>query len=222
MPLPVLMAILLGLSGLVVGQALALVSVRLPGGKQARPTTESWSELARSRRHLLFSLAAVGVGVWSASSAPDWPTAVTGAVLGWQLLLIADVDAEHFWLPDVLTLPLIGTGLIATGLLAHGLPWSGIIGAVVGFGLLWGLARLYRVVRKRDGLGGGDPILFAAAGAWVGWTGLPAVFLTACAVLLCGVLLRLLWRRPVRGADKAPFGTLLAIGIWLVWLYGGI
>jgi leader peptidase (prepilin peptidase)/N-methyltransferase len=181
----------------------------------------SWPKLALSRRHVLFSLAAAGIGVWAALSTTDWPFAVAGAVLGWQLLLIADVDAEHFWLPDRLTLPLIGTGLIASGLLAHGLPWAQIIGAVVGFGLLWLLSWLYRTLRKRDGLGGGDPILFAGAGAWVGWMALPAVFLTACAVLLFGVLLRLLWRKPVRGEDRAPFGTLLAIGVWLVWLYGG-
>ncbi|HEX8469882.1 MAG TPA: A24 family peptidase [Brevundimonas sp.] len=221
MPLPVLLAILLGLSGLAVGQALAVVSDRLPGSEDAVAATKSWSSLATSRRHLLFSFAAAGIGVWSALAA-NWPVAVAGAVLGWQLLVIADVDAEHFWLPDVLTLPLIGSGLMANGLLTHGLPWSQAIGAVGGFGLLWGLSWLYRTVRKRDGLGGGDPILFAGAGAWVGWTGLPAVFLTACAVLLFGVLLRLLWRKPVRGADRAPFGTLLAIGVWLVWLYGGV
>ena len=221
MPFPVLMATVLGLSGLIVGQALAVVSVRLPRDESAPAATVSWPQLVGSRRHVLFSLAAGGIGVWAALSATDWPLAVAGAVLGWQLLLIADVDAEHFWLPDVLTLPLIGTGLIATGLLAHGLPWAQIIGAVVGFGLLWLLSWLYRTLRKRDGLGGGDPILFAGAGAWVGWMALPAVFLTACAVLLFGVLLRLLWRKPIRGEDRAPFGTLLAIGVWLVWLYGG-
>lgn len=219
MPLTVILAIVLGLSGLGVGQALAVISVRLPRDEQTPFTPSPWPGLAASRRHVLFSLAAAGIGVWSGSSAPDWPIALAGAVLGWQLLLIANVDAEHFWLPDVLTLPLIATGLVATGLLAHGLPWSQIIGAVMGFGLLWLLSWLYRTLRKRDGLGGGDPILFAGAGAWVGWTGLPAVFMTACAILLFGVLLRLLWRKPVRGADRAPFGTLLAIGVWLVWLY---
>ena len=215
----VLLAIALGLSGVIVGQALAVISVRLPHDEETSAATEAWPRLAASRRHLLFSLAAAAIGVWAALSASGWQVALASAALGWQLLLIADIDAEHFWLPDVLTLPLIVTGLVGTSLLAHGLPWAGIVGAVVGFGLLWLLSWLYRTIRKRDGLGGGDPILFAGAGAWVGWTGLPAVFLTACAVLLFGVLLRLLWRKPVRGVDRVPFGTLLAIGVWLVWLY---
>jgi ribose/xylose/arabinose/galactoside ABC-type transport system permease subunit len=43
--------------------------------------------------------------------------AIATAVLGWQLLLIALVDGEHFWLPDALTWPLAGSGVLAAGLL---------------------------------------------------------------------------------------------------------
>lgn len=219
MPLSVVTAVLLGLAGLIVGQALALISVRLPTEEDVRVEADSWSRLALSRRHILFSLSAAGIGGWAALSGDGWPTAVAGAVLGWQLLLIAAVDAEHFWLPDILTLPMIGTGLIASALLTGGPPWPQIIGAVMGFSLLWLLAWLYRAVRRRDGLGGGDPVLFAGAGAWVGWTGLPGVFLVAFAACLCLVLGRLLWRRPVSGADRMPFGAFVTIGVWLVWLY---
>jgi len=224
MPLPVLTAVLLGLAGLIVGQGLALISVRLPREEGAAVEAAPWIRRVLSRRRILFSLAAAGIGVWAALTdawpGPDPSVAVAGALLGWLLLLIAVVDAEHFWLPDILTLPLIGTGLIAAGLLSRGLPIGQILGAVMGFGLLWLLAWLYRRVRGRDGLGGGDPILFAGAGAWVGWTGLPSVLLWACATGLCVVLWRLLRRRPVRGEDRLPFGTFLALGVWLTWLYG--
>ena len=141
-------------------------------------------------------------------------------MLGWQLLLIALIDAENFWLPDELTLPLIASGLIATAVIAHGWPVAQIIGAVVGFVLLWGLAAAYKRLRGRDGLGGGDPILFAGAGAWVGWTGLPTVLLWACAVGFSIVLTLLITRRTVAMTDRLPFGTFLAVGIWLTWLYG--
>jgi len=183
---------------------------------------------AISIRYLLIELAAGAIGVWAVlhGAAPaammggSWLLIGATALLGWQLLLIAVVDAENFWLPDILTLPLIGTGLVASGLLARGIPLAQIVGAVMGFVLLWLMAWLYRRVRKRDGLGGGDPILFAGAGAWVGVTGLPSVLLWACVVALCLVLGRLLMRRPVSGADRLPFGTLLAIGAGLTWIYG--
>ncbi len=224
MPLPVVTAVLLGLAGLIVGQALAVISVRLPCEEGDAVEAAQWFRQALSRRHILFSLAAAGIGVWAALAGgltgQGWLFAVVSALLGWQLLLIAVIDAEHFWLPDILTLPLIVTGLIAAGLLTRGLPVAQIAGAVLGFGLLWLLSWLYRRVRGRDGLGGGDPILFAGAGAWVGWTGLPSVMLWACATGLCVVLWRLLRRRSVRGADRMPFGTLLAFGAWLTWLYG--
>ncbi|MBD3835325.1 A24 family peptidase, partial [Brevundimonas sp.] len=69
-------------------------------------------------------------------------------------------------------------------------------------------------------LGGGDPFLFAGAGAWVGWMGLPSVLLWACAAGLSVVFAQLVVRRRVSGGDRLPFGVFLAMGIWLTWLYG--
>ena len=77
-------------------------------------------------------------------------------------------------------------------------------------------------MRGRLGLGGGDPILFAGAGAWVGWAGLPTVLLWACAAGFSIVLTLLITRRKVEMTEKLPFGTFLAIGTWLTWLYGPI
>jgi leader peptidase (prepilin peptidase)/N-methyltransferase len=69
-------------------------------------------------------------------------------------------------------------------------------------------------------MGGGDPILFAAAGAWIGWAGLPTVLLWAYAAGFSLVLTLLITRRSVSATDRLPFGTFLAIGIWLTWMLG--
>ena len=177
-----------------------------------------------SQRYPLIELAAGAVGIWSALWAAGGGTSVflmaATAVLGWQLLLIAIVDGENFWLPDVLTLPLIATGLVVAICTSWDLALSHLIGGVVGFGGLWLVGWLYKAIRKRDGLGGGDPFLFAGAGAWVGWIGLPSVLLWACAVGLSLVFGMLVVRRTVSGSEKLPFGVFLAVGIWLTWLYG--
>ena len=244
---PVAIAVLMGLLGLIIGSFLAAVSVRLPRdedvvmGRSHCMSCEqtlkpwhlvpefSWLALrgrcrycgaAISPRYLLIELAAGAIGVWAALHGSGWLMVGATAVLGWQLLLIAVIDAENFWLPDVLTLPLIGTGLIAGAVIVQSLPWPQVIGAVLGFAMLWGLAWLYKLVRRRDGLGGGDPFLFAGAGAWVGWMGLPTVLLWACAVGFSIVLTLLITRRKVSGTDRLPFGTFLAVGMWLTWLYG--
>ncbi len=245
---PAVLAAVLGGLGLVFGSFIAAVSVRLPREmdvvversrcmsceRSLRPweliPVLSWLMLrgrcARcrapiSRRYPLIELGAAAIGVWAGSAAPDWPMAIATAVLGWQLLLIALVDGEHFWLPDALTWPLAGSGVLAAGLLQGwmGAVWS-MVGLLVGFASLWLIGRLYRAVRKRDGLGGGDPFLFAGAGAWVGWMGLPSVLLWASAAGLSVVFAQLVVRRRVSGSDRLPFGVFLAVGIWLTWLYG--
>ncbi|MDB5422468.1 MAG: Prepilin peptidase, partial [Brevundimonas sp.] len=165
-------------------------------------------------------LSGAAIGLWAGFSSPDLVLVAASAILGWQLLVIAVIDAEHFWLPDILTWPLIVTGLVATGVLLRDIPWPQVIGAVGGFASLWGLAWIYKRLRHRDGLGGGDPFLFAGAGAWVGFLGLPSVLLYACVVGFAVVAAKLIVRRAVAGTDRLPFGTFLAIGIWLTWLYG--
>lgn len=47
----------------------------------------------------------------------------------WQLLLIAMIDIEHYWMPDRLTLPLLVTGIVASGLLDRLTILDAVIGA---------------------------------------------------------------------------------------------
>lgn len=209
----VTVTVVLAVAGLIVGPVLARISVRLPGA-EPEPSDRRWI------RRGGFGAAAAVVGVWAGLSQDLLSAALLTAVLGWALLLIAVVDAEHFWLPDELTLPLAAAGLGAallpggTGLL------NAAIGAAVGFGGLWLLAFAYRRLRGREGLGGGDPFLLAAGGAWVGWIGLPTVLLWAAAAGLSLVLARALMRKPLAGDDRLAFGVFLAIGIWMTWLFG--
>ena len=248
-------AAFLGGVGLIVGSFLGLVSLRLPRGEDVvfgrsrcggcgqalKPwrmiPVLSWA-LSGGRcaecgsvipiRYPLIELASGLIGVWAGFHSADFATALMTGVLCWNLLIIALVDAEHFWLPDQLTLPLFVSGLIAAVLLhPAGLPVAmpsalipPLIGAAVGFGGLWLLARLYKLVRGREGLGGGDPFLLGAGGAWVGWTGLASVLLWASAAGLSVVLAMLIVRRQVSATDRLPFGVFLSIGVWLTWLYG--
>ena len=207
-----ILAMLLGGPGVIAGAGLARLSLRLPHGETgARPS---------SRRSALMALAGAGIGVWAALAQPTPLAAALTALLGWQLLLIAVIDAEHFRLPDQLTLPLLATGGLAAVLLDHTAPLDAVIGAAVGFAGLWLLAFAYRRLRGREGLGDGDPILLAAGGAWIGWIGLPSVLLWASAAGLSFVAARVLIGRRVSVTDRLPFGPCLAAGIWLTWLTG--
>jgi leader peptidase (prepilin peptidase) / N-methyltransferase len=139
-------------------------------------------------------------------------------ILGWWLLALGWIDARHWLLPDALTLPLAAAGFIAAlAVDPEGLP-DRTLGLLVGYFVLRAVAFLYRKMRGREGLGAGDAKLLAAAGAWVGASGLPLVVLIAAlSGLLAAACLRLAGVR-LSAASAIPFGPFLAFAIWLVWL----
>ena len=164
-------------------------------------------------------MAALAVAAWSLAVLPGW-LAWASCALAWSLIALAVIDARHLLLPDALTLPLVPAGLaVAWAVDPAQLP-DHALGAAAGFLTLAAVGLAYRRLRGREGIGLGDAKLFAAAGAWVSWGGLPSVLLLAAAGALAGHLLgaRLTGRR-LEGREL-PFGPYLAAALWLVWLYG--
>jgi leader peptidase (prepilin peptidase)/N-methyltransferase len=168
-------------------------------------------------RHLAVELAAAAIGIVAILAHP-LPLAAVTALLGWWLLLVAALDLEHHWLPDRLTLPLIPLGLAAA--------WAGFgpplaeraLGAAFGWAALFLIGWAYRRLRGRDGMGGGDPRLMAAIGAWAGIWPLPAILLGAGLIGLAAVAAMRLRGEAVTAASRLPLGTLLALAAWPVWL----
>jgi leader peptidase (prepilin peptidase)/N-methyltransferase len=161
---------------------------------------------------------AVAAVIWAALSLPPGLVWV-GCLLGWWLIVLAVIDARDLILPDVLTLPLLATGLAVTWFIAPAALGHHIAGAVAGFAVIAIVGFVYRRIRGRDGIGLGDAKLMAAAGAWVSWTGLPGVLLiaalTGIAVTLVGALMG---QRDL--AAKLPFGPHIALGTWIIWVHG--
>jgi leader peptidase (prepilin peptidase)/N-methyltransferase len=165
-------------------------------------------------------IAALGVAVWAAIALPDPLLIWAGCLLGWSLLGAATVDSRHLVLPDVLVLPLIPAGILLHAWLAVDVWVDHLIGASIGFALFAMISFVYRGLRKREGLGLGDAKLLAAAGAWVGWVGLPSVLLLGATFGLATALALRMTGRNVGRLTELPFGPALALGFWLVWLYG--
>src|SRR5438874_155325 len=107
------------------------------------------------------------------------PRAWLDCLLGWWLLALCWIDLRHWLLPDLLTLPLIVLGLFDAALFAPDDLFDRALGAALGYLAFRGVAVVYRALRGREGLGGGDAKLLGAAGAWVGLTALPQVILGA-------------------------------------------
>ena len=168
--------------------------------------------------HWHVELACALVGLSVGLMAADWLQAVAGVTMGWLLVTLAALDWRVFWLPDRLTalLALAGLGAGAAGLSPE--LADRLIGGAAGFASLRLIARGYRLLRGRDGMGGGDPKLFGAIGLWLGWRMLPSVLLLAGLAGLGIVLFRHLTGRPVARDDALPLGTLLAAAAYPAWL----
>jgi len=172
---------------------------------------------AIDRKLLAIEAGAAVIGL-TAIAAHPLPAAIFTAIFGWWLFLLAALDVEHQWLPDRLTLPLLAAGLPVA--------WVGIgppledrlIGAAAGFAALALIAFAYRRLRGREGMGGGDPKLFGAIGAWLGWQQLPFVLLGAGLVGLAALLLKMARGEKVAATDRLPLGALLALAAWPIWL----
>lgn len=147
-------------------------------------------------------------------------TAWLDAGLGWCLLALGWIDLRRWILPDALTLPLLLAGLAAALLWGAGEILDRSVGAACGYLGMRAVAFIYRRLRGREGLGGGDAKLLAAGGAWVGVTGLPTVVFVGAVAALVAVGILVLAGRRMQRDTALPFGPFLALGIWLVWLFG--
>lgn len=131
------------------------------------------------------------------------------------LITMSTIDVEHGVLLDELTYPLLWCGLVMSiwfqNSNAFPSPSEAIIGVIAGYLSFWLINFLFRVVRKKDGLGHGDFKLLAAIGAWVGWHLLPVVVLLAISIGLVYGIVRVLQKQYSEEAG-IPFGPFLAAG----------
>ena len=142
--------------------------------------------------------------------------AFRGAAFGTVLLGIAMTDARAYIIPDEFSLGGLAIGILFA--LAAGKQPLGValLGAAVGFGLLWLVAIAGEWMFKQEAMGGGDIKMMAMVGAFLGWQGtLLTVFLGALIGSLIFVPLSLMGRKQL-----VPFGIFLAIGAAATYLVG--
>lgn len=135
------------------------------------------------------------------------------------LICVYYIDLEHKVIFDRFHIILLALGLAACGS-GDGVDiWSRILGGVWGgtafllffYGSIW--------ILKREGLGGGDVKLVAAAGFLLGWERL---FLAVLIASVLGSIVLLTVNRVNRDGRNTeyPFGPFLVVGILVALLFG--
>ena len=92
-----------------------------------------------------------------------------------------------------------------------------LLGVVVGFGILWVVAKVGTWLFKKDAMGGGDLKMMAMVGAFLG---VPGVLLT----LFLGALLGSVIFGPIswKTGKLVPFGIFLAAGAAVAYGWGDL
>ena len=245
MPPQLLLDLYAALAGLIVGSYLNVVVHRLPRGlSTVRPRSRcpscgagigardnlpvvSWLLLRGRCRHCgaiigwrypAVELATATLFVLCLERFGLTLEAAVAALFACLLLALALIDAEHYLLPDRITLPGIVVGLAVQPWIDWGGLLAAALGALLGGGVLLALWGAWLLLRGEEGMGLGDVKMLAMVGAFLGWKGvLVTLFLASLVGSVVGLGLIALGRGGMK--SRLPFGVFLAFaaGVALFW-----
>lgn len=135
------------------------------------------------------------------------------------LVVCTFIDLDHMILPDEFTLSGIVIGLLGAALNPQREFMDAFWGVLMGGGFLWGMAYVYYLMTKQEGMGGGDIKLLAWVGALLGWKAIPFVIMSSAII---GSVVGIIAARKQKSGLKTviPFGPYLALGA-VIYLFGG-
>lgn len=156
----------------------------------------------------------------------DWRLIPVFWLVMWGLILGTFVDFEHLIIPDRVTYGGIAAGLILSFLLPslHNMPspwlsllWS-VVGAALGWTLLWLIAVLGRIAFRQEAMGFGDVKLMGAIGAFMGWKAILFTLMVSSLLgSVAGLAMVVFGCRRLR--SKIPYGPYIALAavLWVLW-----
>lgn len=178
--------------------------------------------VCRTKISIRYPVVEILCGILSAAVAWHFGVSFAGfgaLLLTWALVALTFIDFDHQLLPDSITLPFLWLGLAFNLFATYTDSASSLIGAMAGYGALWSVYHVFKLLTGKEGMGYGDFKLLAMLGAWMGWQALPAVILISSLVgAIVGIALILL-----RGHDRnipIPFGPYIATAGWITLLWG--
>jgi leader peptidase (prepilin peptidase) / N-methyltransferase len=143
---------------------------------------------------------------------------VFAVMLTGVLAAIAWIDSRHHIIPDWLNLMLGGLGIVSCYLAQIPSFTDALIGGVGALVFFLGLRHAYHYLRGVQGLGLGDVKFLAAAGLWVGASGLPWLVLFASISGLCYILATRIANKSFDSTTRVAFGPHLALGLFATWM----
>ena len=136
------------------------------------------------------------------------------------LITISFIDMDHQIIPDRISIPGIFIFVSSFYFLPEMTFFQSVAGILAGGGLLYAVAAFYYLLRKQEGMGGGDIKLLAMIGAA---TGVQGVLFTVFTGSLLGALsgtATLFYMKRSDSKFRIPFGPFLSAGAVLYVFFG--
>jgi leader peptidase (prepilin peptidase)/N-methyltransferase len=139
-------------------------------------------------------------------------------------LIIFFIDLKHFIIPNSLNFI-----FIISGFLKNFIPEldkflfsdfiSSIIGGIVGYGMIWGIIKLYKKLKNIEGMGLGDAKLFCGIGLWFGFQSVFIIIFLASIIALIIIAPKLMMGK-IKMKHEIPFGPFIIIGnlVYLIFM----
>jgi prepilin signal peptidase PulO-like enzyme (type II secretory pathway) len=137
-----------------------------------------------------------------------------------SVVLLSIVDYDNYMLPNIITIPLLLGGLTVNSGLIENSNVSfkeSLLGALIGYLLLWTTNYIYKKFRNIEGIGYGDMKMFAMIGAWFGLGSLASLLLLSS---LIGIITTtpLILNKKFSREKKIPFGPSIGIASFIIFL----
>ncbi|WP_423063037.1 prepilin peptidase [Candidiatus Paracoxiella cheracis] len=140
-------------------------------------------------------------------------------IMTWVLIVLCFIDLRKQLLPDTITLPMLWLGLLFSLFSLYVTPYLSILGAILGYIILWIAAWLYKIIRKKEGMGHGDLKMLAVLGAWFGPQMVINILIMAIIFAFIASLF-LLSLKKITTQKPIPFGPFIAVSAWISMMTG--
>ena len=136
-------------------------------------------------------------------------------ILALTFIIIFFIDLKHYIIPNGLTFPLMFIGFVKSfdpnlnELFPNYI--NSLIGGVFGYGIIWAIIFIYKVLRNKEGMGLGDAKLLSAIGFWFGWISIPFILFFSSFIALMFAIPDLI-KKSKTMSSKIPFGPYLVLG----------
>jgi leader peptidase (prepilin peptidase)/N-methyltransferase len=141
------------------------------------------------------------------------------SIFAFLLIPVAFIDLFYQIIPDALNALIIISGFVLNILLLHKsflFPLYGFLGAGLFF---YFIAFFYEIIKKKEGLGGGDIKLIAGIGSYLGLKGAVFSIFLGSVFALTGFFIAFVFFNSYSN-KKIPFGPFLSLAAVLYSFYG--